>query len=50
MAASGAVALYHIEGITPEAIQRNMIKDSVQTVTIDSLKRVMIRSIPTSRK
>jgi len=38
MAASGAVALYHIEGITPEAIQRNMIKDSVQTVTIDSLK------------
>jgi predicted aconitase len=37
MAASGAVALYHIENVTPEAKKRNMIKDSVERITIESL-------------
>jgi predicted aconitase len=38
MAASGAVALFHIDGVTPEAKQRNMINDAAQVVKIDSLK------------
>jgi hypothetical protein len=37
MAASGAVALFHIDKITPEARTKNMIKDSAEKITIDSL-------------
>jgi len=37
MAASGAVALFHIENITPEARTKNMIKDSAEKIKIDSL-------------
>lgn len=38
MAASGAVALFHIENITPEAKTRNMMNDSAESTEIDSLK------------
>jgi len=38
MAASGAVALYHIEGVTPEARERNDLLDIARPVTIDSLQ------------
>lgn len=37
MAASGAVALFHAEGITPEAKLKNMVKDSAERITIESL-------------
>lgn len=37
MAASGAVALFHIDNITPEAKIKNMIKDSAEKITIESL-------------
>ncbi len=42
MAASGAVALYHVEGVTPEAqpttsSQRPPIRDNAQVIIIDSL-------------
>ena len=37
MAASGAVALYHAEGITPEAKEMNMLSDSAEKITIESL-------------
>jgi hypothetical protein len=38
MAASGAVALFHIDNITPEAKMKNMINDSAEKITIESLK------------
>ena len=37
MAASGAVALYHIDGITPEAMSQNMLSSKHETILIDSL-------------
>ena len=37
MAASGAVALYHVEGITPEAIRGNMLATDAETLVIESL-------------
>jgi len=38
MAASGAVALYHIEGVTPEAQEKNMLRPDHDTIVIDSLE------------
>lgn len=38
MAASGAVALFHVEDVTPEAKMKNMINDSAEKINIDSLK------------
>lgn len=39
MAASGAVALYHVEGVTPEARYSDMMADSATTViTIESVE------------
>jgi hypothetical protein len=38
MAASGAVALFHIDKITPEAKMKNMINDSAEKITIESLE------------
>ena len=38
MAASGAVALFHIENNTPEAKAKNMIKDSAEKITIEDLE------------
>ncbi len=38
MAASGAVALYHIGGVTPEARQRSDLLDAATPVDIDSLQ------------
>ncbi|HUV74974.1 MAG TPA: aconitase X catalytic domain-containing protein [Anaerolineae bacterium] len=37
MAASGAVALYHVEGVTPEARSRTMVADDATTFSIESL-------------
>jgi hypothetical protein len=37
MAASGAVALFHAEGITPEAKEKDMLRDSAEKITIESL-------------
>lgn len=37
MAASGAVALYHIEGVTPEARGANVLRQGARRLTIDSL-------------
>lgn len=37
MAASGAVALYHIEGVTPEADEPDIIAPGAETCVIDSL-------------
>ena len=37
MAASGAVALYHVEGVTPEARAGDVVTAEAQTVVIDSL-------------
>ena len=37
MAASGAVALYHIEGITPEAKAGNVVQAGAETLVIDNL-------------
>jgi predicted aconitase len=37
MAASGAVALYHIEGMTPEAEQRDMISPKARSMIVDDL-------------
>jgi predicted aconitase len=37
LAASGAVALYHIDGITPEARQRNVVAPDAHHITIESL-------------
>jgi predicted aconitase len=38
MAASGAVALFHIDRVTPEAKIRNMIRDPAEKITIESLE------------
>ena len=38
MAASGAVALFHIENTTPEAKMKNMINDSAEKIEIESLQ------------
>jgi len=38
MAASGAVALYHIEGITPEANEPDIIAPDAETIVIESLE------------
>jgi hypothetical protein len=38
MAASGAVALFHIDKITPEAVMKNMINDSAEKITLESLE------------
>jgi predicted aconitase len=37
MAASGAVALYHVEGVTPEAQAKGVARVEAETVVIDSL-------------
>jgi predicted aconitase len=37
MAASGAVALYHIEGVTPEADQADIVAPDAETVVIENL-------------
>ena len=37
MAASGAVALYHVEGITPEVMQADVIAPGAETLTVESL-------------
>lgn len=37
MAASGAVALYHIEGVTPEALAGNVIRPGAERLVIDNL-------------
>ncbi len=37
MAASGAVALYHVEGVTPEARAGNMIRHGAEVIAVDSL-------------
>ncbi len=37
MAASGAVALYHIDGITPEARMQNMLASNARRIIIDDL-------------
>jgi len=37
MAASGAVALYHVEGVTPEARAGNMIAPGAETLVVDDL-------------
>jgi predicted aconitase len=37
MAASGAVALYHVEGVTPEAQAGTMIAANAETVVVDDL-------------
>lgn len=37
MAASGAVALYHIEGVTPEARAGNVVRPEAETLVIDDL-------------
>ena len=38
LAASGAVALFHVEGITPEARSHDMISEDAETIVIDSLE------------
>jgi hypothetical protein len=38
MAASGAVALYHIRGVTPEARAGNLLRPDHTTLVIDSLE------------
>jgi predicted aconitase len=37
MAASGAVALYHVEGVTPEAAAGDTVVPGIQTLTVDDL-------------
>jgi predicted aconitase len=37
MAASGAVALYHVEGVTPEADDGDAVAPGVQTLVVDDL-------------
>jgi predicted aconitase len=39
MAASGAVALYHIAGITPEAQQANLLAPDARQILVDDLER-----------
>jgi hypothetical protein len=38
MAASGAVALFHIEDITPEAKAADMVRESAERITIESIE------------
>jgi predicted aconitase len=38
MAASGAVALFHVEGLTPEARTRNVVDPGAQIMAIDNLE------------
>jgi hypothetical protein len=38
MAASGAVALYHVEGVTPEAERQDMLSPRPERLVIDSLE------------
>lgn len=38
LAAWGGVALYHVEGITPEAKQKNMLGEDAKVITVDSLE------------
>jgi predicted aconitase len=38
MAASGAVALYHVDGVTPEARKQHMLRPDYQTLIIDDLQ------------
>jgi predicted aconitase len=38
MGSSGAVALYHVEGVTPEARAENVVAPGAQTVVIDDLR------------
>jgi predicted aconitase len=38
MAASGAVALYHVEGVTPEAGQRDVLAPGDETLIVDDLR------------
>jgi predicted aconitase len=38
MAASGAVALYHVEGVTPEAASRNTLAGQYELVIVESLE------------
>ena len=38
MAASGAVALYHVAGVTPEADDPDILVDDAETFTVDSLR------------
>ena len=38
MAASGAVALYHVERITPEARRRDMLAPGAEVLSVDSLE------------
>jgi predicted aconitase len=37
LAASGAVALYHVRGVTPEARQGNVLADDAQRLVVDDL-------------
>ncbi len=37
MAASGAVALYHVEGVTPEARAGDVVATEAETIVVDSL-------------
>jgi len=39
MAAAGAVALYHIEGVTPEAKVQQMWQDNAEEIVVDSLSQ-----------
>lgn len=38
MAASGAIGLFHIEGVTPEVKNRKMLKEDFEKIEIESLK------------
>ncbi|MHB9032968.1 MAG: aconitase X [Anaerolineae bacterium] len=42
LASSGAVALYHIEGVTPEArLQPDLVRADAKTIVIDSLQNAL---------
>ncbi len=38
MAASGAVALYHVDGVTPEAVQQSVVAAELERVVVDDLR------------
>ncbi len=38
LAAWGGVALFHVDGITPEAKEKNMVAEGAQTIAVESLK------------
>lgn len=42
MAASGAVALYHVEGVTPEARQADVLAPERETLVVDDLRPAYI--------